>query len=226
MYKSIFFSIVALFVCISSINSQTSAKTETSDPKAKGILDKLKEKYDKATSIKAQFKLTSEYPDQKPDTKTGTMLQKGEKYNLSLTPYQMICDGTTLWVVNSKTKETQINSASASKSDKILSPQQVLKLYQTGEYIYLLTFDGKKGAKNIQEIEFKPVSKKSEYSKLRVTIDKTSGQINEVKAFGKDGSRHTLAITSVNMKEVIAASAFKYDSAKYPGYHVEDLRID
>ncbi|HNG88607.1 MAG TPA: outer-membrane lipoprotein carrier protein LolA, partial [Saprospiraceae bacterium] len=77
----------------------------------------------------------------------------------------------------------------------------------------------------LTQIEFKPKDKKSEYSKLRIAIDEKAGTIQSVKAFGKDGSRYTFAITRLSPNKKFSADYFTFDSKKYPGVKVEDLRM-
>ena len=84
------------------------------------------------------------------------------------------------------------------------------------------TTDGKKV---LTQIEFKPKDKKSDYSKLRVTLDEKLGTIEEVKAFAKDGSRYAFTINKLTPNKKFAAAYFTFDTKKYPGVRVEDLRM-
>jgi outer membrane lipoprotein carrier protein len=77
----------------------------------------------------------------------------------------------------------------------------------------------------LTQIEFKPKDKKSEYSKLRISIDEKAGAIEHIKAFAKDGSRYTFSVTKLTPNKAFDADYFKFDAKKYPGVKVEDLRI-
>ena len=47
-----------------------------------------------------------------------------------------------------------------------------------------------------------------------------------MKVFSKDGSKFTLKIESMATNKIYPAEMFVFDKTKYPGVHVEDLRID
>jgi outer membrane lipoprotein-sorting protein len=79
--------------------------------------------------------------------------------------------------------------------------------------------------KVLAQIEFKPVDKKSEYAKIRVSINKKTNLIDSIKAFSKDGSRYTFSITRHKPQASFGAGYFKFDAAKYPRVKVEDLRM-
>ena len=76
----------------------------------------------------------------------------------------------------------------------------------------------------MQQIEFKPLDKTYDYSKIRMTINKNTNEVLMVKAFGKDSSRYTFSINQLSSNKTFAANYFTFDKSKYPGYHIEDLR--
>ncbi|HNL39918.1 MAG TPA: outer-membrane lipoprotein carrier protein LolA, partial [Saprospiraceae bacterium] len=80
------------------------------------------------------------------------------------------------------------------------------------------------GGKLLTHIEFKPVSRNSEYAKIRVSVDEKALTIESIKAFAKDGSRYTFKVTRLTPNKVFPANHFTFDAKKYPGVHVEDLR--
>ena len=75
------------------------------------------------------------------------------------------------------------------------------------------------------QIEFKPKDKNSEYFKFRLSIDEKAGTIQSIKAFSKDNSRYTFVINRLASNKTLAAGTFSFDSKKYPGVRVEDLRM-
>ena len=78
-----------------------------------------------------------------------------------------------------------------------MNPSTLLAIYDNPNFAYQLYFDGTKGGKEVQEIEFKPTDRFSEYSKARLTVDKQEHRIRTVEVFGKDGTRYLLTINDM-----------------------------
>lgn len=203
------------------------ARAEKSDPEAKKILDKIRKKYEAYKSLEASFALNIEVPGQKQEIQKGTVAQDGDsKFRLDMDQQVIISDGKTTWVYLKKNNEVQINDADPKDLENgFLTPKDLLKRYQKGDYLYALTDKTTEGGKLLTHIEFKPKEKNSEYSKLRISIDEKAGSIHSVKAFGKDGSRYTFTISKLTPNKQFAADHFTFDVKKYPGVKVEDLRL-
>jgi outer membrane lipoprotein carrier protein len=82
--------------------------------------------------------------------------------------------------------------------------------------------DGKK----VTQIEFKPLDRDSEYSKMVLYVDEKSKEMAQMKVFSKDGGRYTLKINDIVANKKYAMETFTFDESKFPGIHIEDLRID
>ena len=122
-------------------------------------------------------------------------------------------------------KEVQINLLpDAEEDDVILSPQSFFRIHEKGNLAYILSNEYNANGKILQEIEFKPLDKFSDYSKLRLTVNKSTAEFIELKGFSKDGTRYTLAPIRFTPNKVFAESTFTFNKAAYPGYHIEDLR--
>lgn len=200
---------------------------EEYDPKAKAILDKVQKKYDGYKSLDAAFSLEIELPEQAKQVQKGKMSRQGAKYFVDLNGQQtMLCDGKALWVILHQNKEVQINDAPDPKENdgSVLTPESLFNFYKNGKFVYALSNDYVDKGRSLQQIEFKPLDRGSEYSKIRLTIDKKTSEIVSAKAFGKDGTRYTFTITKLTPNKGFAANYFTFDKTKYPGYHIEDLR--
>jgi len=225
--KNLLFVLLALF-SFNILSAQTGkAPAEQNDPAAKKILDKIRKKYEGYKSLEASFALIIELPGQKQEVQKGTIAQDGDtKFRLEMNEQVIISDGKTTWVYLKKNNEVQINDADPKDLENgFLTPKDLLKRYQKGDYLYALTDKTTEGGKLLSHIEFKPKEKNSEYSKLRISIDEKASSIQSVKAFGKDGSRYTFAISKLTPNKQFAADHFTFDVKKYPGVKVEDLRM-
>lgn len=201
-------------------------KAETSDPAAKSLLDRLRKKYEGYKTLEMEFSLQIEVPGQPTENQKGTFKSEGDsKFRLDMPDQTIISDGTTTWIHLKKNNEVQITDADPKGEQSLISPRELIKIYQKGEYLYTLTAEEKMGDRTTQNVEFKPVSKKSEYSKLRLAIDKKTQQLASIKAFAKDGGRYTFTVKSQSPDKKMEAALFTWDKAKNPNVKVEDLRM-
>lgn len=223
----IWWIIGALVLPIGLLTAQTKATVaETSDPEAKKILDKIRKKYENYKSIEAAFTLSIELPGQPKEVQKGTVGQEGDQFRLEMEQQTIVSDGKTTWVYLKKNNEVQVNDADpTSEQEGFLTPRDLLKRYQKGDFLYTITDKTTEDGKQVTQIEFKPKDRKSEYSKLRVSIDEKAGTIERIKAFAKDGGRYTFQITRLTPNKKFAAGHFSFDAKKYPGVRVEDLRM-
>ena len=226
--KNIFLFVFALLFSTLGIAQSAQFVTETSDPAAKAVLEKLRKKYETYQSVEADFNLIIEIPEEEKDIQKGNLVQKDDKYRLELEHQAIYSDGKTLWIYWKNNNEVQINNVDdfEEEEDEFLSPKDLLRIYEKENFIYSLVNDGYENGRAIQQIEFKPLDRDSEYAKMRVTIDKKKNQIIRIKAFSKDSARYTLEVTKFKPNLNYKATNFVFNPAQYPNIHVEDLRID
>lgn len=201
-------------------------KASHSDPEATAILDKLRKKYDAFNALEADFTLEIQLPEQPKEVQKGTLVRQGDKYKLDLSSQSVISDGKALWLILHKNKEVQINNLPDEEEmeGSLLTPQALFNFYEKGKYVYQFVNEFVENGKLVQHIEFKPLDEYSDYSKLRLVVDKRKNEIVSVTAFSKDGSRYTFSIGEFRPNKTYAGSFFVFDKGKYPGYYVEDLR--
>ena len=124
---------------------------------------------------------------QKQEKQKGKFIQSGKKFYATSNDQEIYCDGKTVWVYMKDANEVQVNTFDATATNDLMTPQQIIKMYETGEYIYAVTGEEVIGNKKLTNIEFKPKSKNSEYSKIRLGIDKTDNP-DYIKVFSKNSS--------------------------------------
>ena len=226
MKRLLFPLLTLLSVALATAQSPAPAPAEKSDPAAKKILDKIRKKYEGYKTLEAAFTLTMEVPGQPKDVQKGTVGQEGDKFRLDMDQQVIVSDGQATWVYQKKNNEVQINNAEPAGSDNgFMTPKDLLNRYQKGDYLYAVVDKVTEAGKVLTQIEFKPKTKKSEYSKLRVSIDEKAGTIQSVKAFAKDGSRYNFAISRMSPNKDFTADYFTFDAKRFPGVKVEDLRM-
>ncbi len=218
-----------LFGSIAAFSQNTKPKPatkEANDPNAKSLLDKVRKKYEAHKSLEMDFSLEMEVPGQPTETQKGVFKSKGDsKYRLEMTDQTIISDGSATWIYLKKNNEVQINDADVTGEQSLISPKELMKMYQKGEYLYTLAGVETVGGKKVQLVEFKPVKKSSEYSKLRLSIDKKTNEVVSIKAFAKDGGKYTFTVSKQTADKTFDDALFSWDKTKYPNVRVEDLRM-
>lgn len=211
------------------LTAQSGSAVEKNDPEAKKILDKIRKKYEAYKTNEAGFSLSIELPGQPKEIQKGTIAQEGNKFRLDMDAQTIISDGKTTWVYLKKNNEVQINNTDPNDANGFLTPKELLRRYQKGDFLYTITEKITEkiteNGKPVTNIEFKPKDRNSDYSKLRLSVNEQSASIVSIKAFQKDGSRFTFSLTKTTPNKAFAAGHFSFDPQKYPGVKVEDLRL-
>ncbi len=217
--------VLLIFVGLLSLVN-ANAQTEKNDPAATAILTKVKTKYNAFKTLQMDFVMTTEVPEQKSKIEAGTMAQAGKKYRVSLPQVVTFSDGSVTWTYIKKNNEIQINDAKSGGAMASIAPKQLLKIYESKDFIHALTGQGKHDGILCHEIEFKPVNRRTDFFKIRIVVEKGSNNIKSVKAFYKDGVRIILDMKKQITNTAIPAAQFTYKASEFPGVPVEDLRLD
>ena len=209
-------TVLALCTTVSFGQNNTSAK-------AKQILDQVSKKTKGYSSISLTYSLVHTSPEGSNDNANGDMLLKGNKYKLSVLDNVLYCDGKTLWTHMLEEKEVDITNVD--NSDKsALNPVNVLTMYEKG-YKYSFIQERFEQTRAIYVIDLYPENiEKSEYSKVRLSIDKDKTQLWKAEYFAKDGNKYTITINTFKVNQPIPDASFTFDKAKNPGVKVVDER--
>jgi outer membrane lipoprotein-sorting protein len=218
------FLFLVLWMSTLTLQAQ-SASSESSDPKARTILDKLKKEFDSYKTMEIDFEINMEFPGRVAEVQKGRLIQDGQKYRFITQDQEVYADGKTMWVYLKKNKEVQILDVEEN-AEEFMSPKQILAIYQGGDYIFSIADERTIGTDKFVDIEFKPASKKSEFAKIRLTIDKNRNKMSVMRVFAKDGSRYTLTIKNIKTNLKYDASLFTLNPKTLSGVRVEDLRFD
>lgn len=196
--------------------------TDIKDPKAKAILDKISAELASFESVEMDFELTIEFPGAQAEVQKGKLIQKDDKYFVDMEMQSVYSDGKSLWLHLKNNNEVQWSNAEAAEAGGFMDPTSLINMYKTDEYAYAITGDedGK------QLIEFKPLDKASPYFKMRLAVVKGKNKVSSMKVFSKDGSSYTMKLSDMKSNKNYPADTFVFDKSKYPGVHVEDLRIN
>ena len=192
------------------------------DPKAREILDAMSSKYQKMGAFKSDFTYTMENPTEEINEDfNGEIFVKGEKFRLKMGGQEIINDGKTVWTYLEDVNEVNIDNYNPDEGD--ISPSEIFNTYKRGfkyKYIGEETISGR----TYHVIDLAPENTDNQFHKIRLDIDKGDNMLKMWKIFSKDGTQYTYKISNFNSDSQIANSLFTFDTSKYKGVEVIDLR--
>jgi outer membrane lipoprotein-sorting protein len=208
--------IILLLIISTTIQAQT-------DKKAQTILNGLSAKYKSYKSIKASFSILIENTkDNTKQEQKGTLNLKGNKYQLQIAGQDIISDGKTRWTYVKDANEVQIDNQKY--NEHAITPNNIFTIYEKG---WLSKYTGEQKDKQVtyQLIELIPAETKSKnIFKVKLVINKNQKSISSAKIFDKNGSVQTITVDKFVPDGANEDSIYIFNSSKYPGTDVVDLR--
>lgn len=192
------------------------------DPKALEILDAMSQKYKTTPMFEANISYTMINDVEKiREEYKGKITVKGNKFRLAMPEQEVINNGTTLWTYLPDAKEVNIDNYDPSSDD--VNPSKIYDIYKKGfKYLYLK--DETEGGVPVDVVDLVPEKKDAQYFKIRMNISKKDKSIQSWTMFDKGGNRYTYTINKFNPNVKVDDSFFTFDTSKYPGVEVIDLR--
>lgn len=192
------------------------------DPKALQILEAMSKKYKAISAFEANisYTLTNEVEKVNEEFK-GKITVKGDKFRLSLPEQEVINNGSTIWTYLPEAKEVNIDNYDPSSED--INPSKIYEIYKKGfKYLYLQ--DRTEGGVVYEEIDLVPEKKEAQFFKIKMMINKKDKSIQSWTMFDKGGNKYKYTIAKFNPNVKVEDSFFTFDTKKYPGIEVIDLR--
>jgi outer membrane lipoprotein-sorting protein len=202
------------------------ATAQDSDPEAISLLSKIRTKYDAFKTMEADFSLDILIPGNAVETQEGKIRRAGNSVRFKLGGQEGIINEKAAYVIQHANKEVMINNLpEPGELNGMLTPQTLFSFYEGDEFVLALQGEETYEGRSLQVIELKPVNREeSEFTKLRMLVDKTNKELVSIKAFSRDGSNFTFYLGKTKGDVAFAANTFVFDKKEFPGYHVEDLR--
>jgi outer membrane lipoprotein carrier protein len=208
---------------VSAVSAQPPKGMGSSDPNAKKILDAVSAKFKTYKSVQAKFTLKVENGAGKVmGNKSGNVYMKGTKYRVTVTGQEIFCDGSSVWTYDKGANEVTITRLDGSSNT--ITPQKLFTNFYDRDFLYKLNGESKSGGKTLQEIELTPIDKSKPFHKVLVYVDKASQAIASTKVFEKTSNKYTYSVSGMNTTSAVADAMFVFDTKKYPGVEVVDLR--
>lgn len=214
--------LVSICVCMCATSFMFA---QTNSAKAKTILDEVSATTKSYSTISVDFTFVHQTKDEaSTENKTsGTLLLKGNKYVLQLFGNKLFYNGKSLWTYMIEEKEVVVSNVDES-SESSFNPAKMLTIYEEG-FKYQFVQERFEQGRALQVIDLFPKDlAKSEYSRVRLSIDKDKKQIWKIEYFAKDENTYTITVVKYQTNLAVADADFVFDASKYPGVMVIDER--
>jgi len=195
------------------------------DAKAKEILEKVTKATQSLASLDAKFSYEMENKAENvKDKSIGSIVLKGKKYKLNIPQLgtQITCDGKTIWTYMTNSNEVTIADLDES-TDELMDPAKIFTIYEKG-FNYKFISESVDGTVPVYNIELTPQKPSGDIQKIKLMIDKQKMLIHGAVMTGKDGNTINVIVMQLKTDGVFADSDFVFDSKKYKGIEVVDMR--
>jgi outer membrane lipoprotein-sorting protein len=189
------------------------------------LLEKSEKAFKSAGAMSAYFTINIKESGS-PDTQSfdGTILIKGNKFKIDAPDYDILFDGKTQWVYNKIANEVNISEPDATEVQAI-NPSMIYKIHRNGCNI---TYNGEKtDAKMRKVIEITLTPKDSRQDISQVTLQINTKDFLPVYfhvKFRNSGLDNEIFINKYDVNQNLNDSLFTFDTSKYTGVEVIDLR--
>jgi outer membrane lipoprotein-sorting protein len=184
---------------------------------SQSLMERVSKNLQSYTTVKAEFSFTlSNAEESINDTHAGSLLLSGAKYRLSIMGILALCNGETLWTVNEELKEANILDPD---DNEMFNPKNIFTLYEKNFKYEAVATSGDKAT-----IDLFPTNPEESYSKIRMDILKSKGQIDQVIYYSKDGNQYIIKIKSFAANVPADEKLFVFDTRQFPGVKVFDMR--
>ncbi len=194
------------------------------DSEAQSILDRVTDTYNTISSFEASFSLNIQNADAGIDeNQSGQIAVEGEKYRISTTDINRICDGESVWTHFVEEEEVQINEYDPDDSE--LSPVRLLNIYKEDFTASLNTYEEQDGYR-YAIIDLKPNDISMPYFKVRLFVNQDNNLLTKAVIFEKNSTRYTYSLTDYKRNARFNESTFAFDEAAAEDADIEiiDLR--
>ncbi|MFN8777263.1 MAG: LolA family protein [Flavobacteriales bacterium] len=213
---------LSLIFATCAIFFSASADAQTS----KEILDKLSTKAKGWKTISADF--TSNLVDKKANInrkQDGSIKVKGQKYNLNLPDYVVICDGKTLWSYDKKGNVVTIDDL-ADVKDGSFDPSEMFTIWEKDFRHEMKNPNASVNGTEVYEIALYPNNPKDKpYHTLTMYVDKAKMEVSKVVVKTRENSEITYTVRNFKTGSEFPDTDFLFNKAKYPGVEEVDNRL-
>jgi len=175
--------------------------------------------YSGAVALDASFSLHILWKvREKEEVQSGHIqLVPGEKFRVELGKSLWVCDGTTVWQVETADKTTQVTIQNLSDMDTEMYPSHILSTYLNKYSFHIKDETGSRCS-----VEYSSAQKNADIRLLRCTIDKKTGYILSLVVIDRSGNESTYTFKKTKTGCSLNKKLFSYTASQ--GVKVIDVR--
>lgn len=197
-----------------------------SDPDATRVLEQMKEQVHQATDISLDFNFSFEIPGQETYSTAGTIKEKSSLLQVTSSEMTIYSNEKGRWTYTNSENEVNIEDAAEANNTSFFSPREIVKFYDSDQFVYAIEDKVTDDSGAIYTIVFKPLDEYTDYSLIKLDVRESSRFIMEkVYILSKDGSSIHLALDNYEWNTGISDQDFYFDKSLYPNVQIEDLRF-
>ncbi len=194
------------------------------DPRADNLIKRSRKKVRSFEAFTLQFSYLVENKadtSQKRISKSGTLRYRPRqnKFTVDLGDLLIVCNGQTVWQYLKKENEVTITPYDPRES---FSLERIFRIYDQDMKVRLDKSETYKG-QTIHKVSLFPISDTTDYFRVEVWINETTELPIRIKFSHRDGT-----VVEYELKDfqaaVLADADFVFDTRRYPGISVVDLR--
>lgn len=213
------------FILVAILSFFVVAGYSQQDAKAKEILEKVTKTTQSLASIDAKFSYEMNNKTENIQEKSvGTIILKNKKYKLNIPQMglQVTCDGKTIWTYMVNSNEVTISNLDE-ETDEVMDPSRIFTIYERG-FNYKFAGESVDGGVPVYNIDLSPQKPTGDISSIKLMIDKQKMLIHGANMVGKDGNKYNVIINQFKTDGVYKDADFVFDTTKYKGVEVVDMR--
>ena len=221
MLKKLFIVHCSLFIvfCVSGQD----------DERAQKIVDDMTARFKTYPSVSISFSATTttRFPEESETELEGKIWVKGTKYKLETSEYVIYYDGSKIYQYMPTVNEVNIMKPDSDETDEdfqLLNPQSYFNISSKTFKSYLIQ-ESSQNNRAVYEIDLYPRDvKTTKYVRIRITVDKTTLQLAQLKVVMRDGTHYTLAFKPYSIfQTALRDSFFTFNKQEHPNVEMIDL---
>ena len=198
------------------------------DAQSQKIINDMTAKFKSYPSVAISFSVNiTQLQDKSESEQEGKIWLKNDKYKLEVPDFTIFFDGSKIYQYLPEVGEVNITKPDPDEKDEnfqLLNPQTYFNI-SSKSFKSKLVKESTTDNRKVYEIDLYPVQlKTTQYSRIRLMVEKSTYQLVHLKAFMKDGTQYSLLFKPYDvLQTALRDSFFKFNTLENPNVEVIDL---
>jgi len=189
------------------------------NPNAEQVINKFTDSF-RTQAIRSEFTLkVSEKNAVNSQQISGTIVLRANRFFLETDELTVWFDGKTQWAYLKASNEVNITEP----TEEELAATNPVAIISAFKSVSRIQFSKLKNQTN-HIVELTPNNKKTDFSKVEIQLNKTSGNLHAISIAYKNGLKNELTFKNYQKNVAVNPGMFVFDKAKYKGAVMNDLR--